>query len=223
MRWAARAERRMGGLVNGVAAAIASLTLFAAPASAASEKFRVDGDTLIYDSERVAAGEEEGIVSADVDLLLEMLRGNAQIKTLRLNSSGGEVYAASQMSDIVVDFELDTHVHGDCDSSCVTIFLAGTRRTMSRGSRIGFHQIFWSAENIESYYNREQKDQGWQTPWDFAAWMYLDTQEEMFAHLKYIISRGVDPAFAIETIKDPQAEMWRPRRRELLQAGVLTE
>lgn len=194
-----------------------------APAAAEAGKFRVDGDTLVYDTESPGPGEDTGIVSGDVDRLLELLRGTEGLARLQLNSSGGEVYAATQMSDIVVDFELDTHVHGDCDSSCVTIFLGGARRTMSRGSRIGFHQIFWSAENISSYYDREREEQGWQSPWDFAAWMYLDTQEEMYAHLTYIVSRGVDPGFAIETIKNPQAEMWRPRRRALIEAGVLTE
>lgn len=202
---------------------MAALFLSLLAGAAKAEKFRLDGATLIYDTESPEAHEEEGIVAADVEVLLSMLRSTPGIRTLQLNSSGGEVYSASQMSDIVLDFELDTHIHGDCDSSCVTIFLAGTRRTMSRGSRIGFHQIFWSAENIEGYYTREQEEQGWQSPWEFAAWMYLDTQEEMYAHLKYIVSRGVDPAFAIETIKDPQAEMWRPRRRALVEAGVLTE
>lgn len=202
---------------------MAALLLSLLAGAAKAEKFRLDGATLIYDTENPEAHEEEGIVAADVEVLLSMLRSTPGIRILQLNSSGGEVYSASQMSDIVLDFELDTHIHGDCDSSCVTIFLAGTRRTMSRGSRIGFHQIFWSAENIEGYYTREQEEQGWQSPWEFAAWMYLDTQEEMYAHLKYIVSRGVDPAFAIETIKDPQAEMWRPRRRALVEAGVLTE
>jgi|TARA_Y100000815_G_scaffold264162_1_gene279515 hypothetical protein len=186
-------------------------------------KLRLDGETLIYNTETPGPDEMTGIVSDDIDRLLELLRGPDPITTLQLNSAGGEVYAASQISDIVIDFELDTHVHGDCDSSCVTIFLAGARRSMSRGSRIGFHQIFWSAENIATYFDREAPGQGWQTPWDFAAWMYLDTQEEIYAHLTYIVSRGVDPRFAIETLRTPQADMWRPYRAELLAAGVLTE
>ena len=53
--------------------------------------------------------------------------------------------------------------------------------------------------------------------------MYLDTQQEVYANLRYLISRGVDPAFAIETIRDPQAEVWRPTRAELLAGGVLTQ
>ena len=204
------------------------LTLLAlAPAGASSAdgdaKLRVDGDTLIYDTETPGPDEEGGIVSDDVTLLLTLLRQHDGIRRMQINSSGGEVYAAHQISDIVVDFQLDTHVHGDCDSSCVTVFLGGARRTMSLGSRIGFHQIYWSPSNIASYYEREREDQNWTTPFDFASWMYRDTQQEMYNHLKYMLSRGVDPAFAIETIRDPQSDMWRPYRSELLKAGVLTE
>ena len=194
-----------------------------ASSALADGKVQIENDRLIYDTESPAEKEGIGITTDDVPLILQKLRENAGISVLQLNSSGGEVYAATQISDIVIDFELDTHVHGDCDSSCVTIFLAGGKRTMSRGSRIGFHQIFWSPENISAYYDRERSDQGWQTPFDFAAWMYLDTQEEIYAHLKYMISRGVDPAFAIETIANPRSEMWRPYRSELREAGVLTE
>ena len=186
-------------------------------------KFTLNDVTLVYDTESAGADEPAGITSDDVENLLKILRSDEFIRQLQINSSGGSVYAAQQISDIIIDFGLDTHVHGDCDSSCVTIFLAGKKRTMSRGSRIGFHQIFWSAENIASYYDRERGEQGWATPYDFAAWMYLDTQDEMYAHLKYITSRGVDPGFAIETIRNPQSEMWRPYRAELLKAGVLTE
>lgn len=192
-------------------------------ARADTSKIRIEGDALIYDTETPGPDETSGILSDDVEIILTHLRQNDALKTVHINSAGGEVYAASQISDIIIDFELDTHIHGDCDSSCVTVFLAGNNRTMSRGSRIGFHQIFWSAENIAKYYQGEREANGWDTPFDFAAWMYLDTQEEMYAHLKYMIARGVDPAFAIETIRNPQSEMWRPYRRELLAVGVLTQ
>lgn len=209
--------------LKATSAALALLGACLQPAVAESNKFFIDGDRLVYDTESPGATEDKGIANEDVALLLALLRDNPELKVLQLNSSGGAVYAAIQMSDIVVDFDLDTHVHGDCDSSCVTVFLAGDTRTMSRGSRIGFHQIYWAADNIEAYYERERAENGWSTPFEFAEWMYLDTQDEIYAHLRYMIDRGVDPAFAVETIRNPHAEMWRPYRAELLKAGVLTE
>ncbi|MFK7751566.1 MAG: hypothetical protein AB8B51_03355 [Sedimentitalea sp.] len=193
------------------------------PAHAESGKFYIDGTTLIYDTDTPNEDEYEGIKSADINILLDLLRDNDGIQTLQLNSNGGSVWASFKMSDIILDFELDTHVHGDCDSSCVTLLLAGQNRTMSRGSRLGFHQTYWSAKNIESYYNDNREDDGWDTPFDFAEWMYLDTQDEVYNQLKYMLSRDVDPVFAIESIRDPDASMWRPRRSELLRVGVLTE
>ena len=212
---------RMREALFGMLAAGGMLATGAAAAQEGSGKFRLDGDTLVYNTETPAEGEVSGILSEDVDVFLALLRANPGIAVVELNSSGGEVYAATQIKDVLIDFGLDTRVHGECDSSCVTVFLGGKRRTMSRGSRIGFHQIYWSAENIATYYENERETQGWKTPFDFAAWMYLDTQEEVYANLEYMLSRGVDPGFAIKT--NPQGDIWRPLRSELLQAGVLTE
>jgi hypothetical protein len=124
------------------------------------------------------------------------------------------------MARIVQDYELDTLVDGECSSSCVTIFLAGQAREMSRGSKIGFHQRSWSADGTQSYYDRWREDEGWDTPFDFASWVYQDTQSETWKELTFMISRGVDPEFAIET-KRMRSGIWFPGRRKLEQAGVL--
>ena len=114
-----------------VLAVLTALLTGPAGADTGTAKFAVDGDTLTYDSETPGPGETSGIALEDVAIMLDLLRGNEAITRLQLNSSGGELYAASQMSDIVLDFGLDTHIHGDCDSSCVLVFLAGAHRTMS--------------------------------------------------------------------------------------------
>lgn len=186
-------------------------------------RFSIDGTTLIFDSEQDNDAGLTSIAPEDAETLLNVLRANPGIETLQLNSSGGQVWAAYKMSDIVIDFGLDTHVHGDCDSSCVTVFLGGENRSMSRGSRIGFHQTSWNAGSIERYYEREREDSGWDTPFEFASWMYVDTQSEVYSALKYMIARGVDPAFAIETLQKPSNGMWRPYRIILRGVGVLTE
>ncbi len=205
-------------------AVLAGLLLGAAvPAAAQDSRFTVEMQTLIYDTDNTREGEPVGISEEDVPVLLRILRSSPAISRLQLNSSGGSVYYARQISDIVLDFELDTLVHGDCDSACVTVFLAGAKRTMTRGSRIGFHQIYWSRDDIAAYYAEERESSGWLTPFDFAAWLYMDAQGEVYTRLKYYVSRGVAPGFAIETVRNPQGGMWRPGRADLLKAGVLTE
>ena len=208
-------------LLRGIALALA---LCAGPVAARDTvpKLYVEGDTLIYDTVN-ATGPSSEIEAEDVEVLRALLQANPDVTTLQLTSGGGSVWAAQVISDIVIDFALDTRVDGDCDSSCVTIFLAGENRTMTLGSRLGFHQVQWSAQNIRDYYDREAEDFGWQDPWAFAEWMYLDTQQEVYRALNYMVSRGVDPGFAIQSIREPDGNMWRPYRAVLRAAGVLTE
>ncbi|WP_246139553.1 hypothetical protein [Falsiphaeobacter marinintestinus] len=188
-----------------------------------TSKFQIDDTTLIYDTEITIEGDEAEITNTDVDRLLKLLRGNPQITQLELNSSGGSVFAGNEMARIVIDFELDTLVSGECSSSCVTIFLGGTSRRMLLGSKIGFHQRQWPADAMESYYTRWSDDSGWNTPFDFASWVYEDTQSEMHTELMYLIERGVDPVFAIKTKGVLNADEWFPSRLELTRAGVLRE
>lgn len=185
-------------------------------------KLRVEGDTLIYDT--INASEDgEDITSDDIDLLRSLLNAHPEISLLELNSAGGSVWASQEISSIVISAGLDTTVNGDCDSSCVTIFLAGTNRSLTRGSRLGFHQNYWRADRIEQYYQSEREEAGWETPWDFAEWMYEDTQQEVYLHLTYMVNRGVDPAFAIQSVRRPDVSMWRPNPAVLRAANVLTE
>lgn len=185
-------------------------------------KFHVEGPVLIYDTEAAPDPDDREIQNGDLDDLLEILRGTEGIRSLRLNSTGGSVWAGSEMARVVIDFELDTVVEGECSSSCVSIFLGGTRRELARGGKLGFHQRSWSPGAMESYYDKYAGEEGWETPFDFASWVYEDTQSELFKEMSFMQSRGVALEFAIET-KRLRSTTWFPSRRELVQAGVLTD
>lgn len=208
-------------------AVLAMSLVLALPAAAAEDpgdaKFRLDGTTLIYDTETTVSGEEAEITTLDVDRLLALLRDNPDIETLELNSSGGSVYGGDEMARIVIDFGLDTVVSGVCSSSCVNIFLGGEGRRMMRGSKIGFHQRRWPVEAMEAYYENWREEKRWETPFDFASWVYRDTQTEMYNDLTFMISRGVDAEFAVRTKKVISSDEWFPPRAELVAAGVLRE
>ena len=92
-------------------------------------------------------------------------------------------------------------------------------------SDIGFHAGWWAADsaNVEDYYNSEKEDEGWETPFDFASWLYEDTQAEIFTEFEYLLGRGVKPQFAIQILRAGSDGMWYPRRKELLEGGILTE
>ena len=186
-------------------------------------KFHVEGNRIVYDTVNVDDPELAEITWADVDELERLLSEPADIRIVELNSSGGDIGAATYMADLVIDYELDTNVNGECASACTLVFLGGERRSVNRGSWLGFHQSWWEPEYVEQYFLENKDDEGWSSPFEFASWLYGDTQAEVLKNMQYFVERGVDPLFAIRTMQATSDDMWYPRRKELVSAGVIVE
>ncbi|PCJ06295.1 MAG: hypothetical protein COB16_13770 [Rhodobacteraceae bacterium] len=187
------------------------------------KKFSLEGQVLIYDTETKVKGSDAEMTIDDIDALQVALSKHPDVTELRLNSSGGSVFAGEEMAWIVIDYGLDTTVSGECVSACVDLFLAGERRRMMLGSKIGFHQRHWSTSSVKNYYDNWKEDEGWDNPFDFGSWIYGDTQSEIYQHLTYLVERGVDAGFAIETLRVESNGEWYPSRLKLIASGVLRE
>ena len=162
------------------------------------------------------------IEEGDRDKLATVLEKARNRKTIILSSEGGFTEEAMNIADLIIDYELDTHVVSHCESACGTIQLAGTKRTMKRGSKMGYHQSGWTLENITKVYEDAPAD--WNNSvFEFAIWIDQIAMNDSFDNLKYQLERGVDAQFAIKTLQAQSDDMWYPRRKELLEAGVLTE
>ena len=192
-------------------------------ATSQASKFELNGSTLIYDTSSASNEQDQQITWEDVDELDALLKSEQSIKEIELNSAGGDVEAAFYMADLIIDYELDTNVNGTCESACTLMLLAGERRTVERGSWVGFHQSYWDAPYIQGYFERNKDTKGWSNAFEFASWMYEDTQREVLRNLQYFVERGVDAGFAIKTMKATSDDMWYPRRKELEAAGVIVE
>ena len=197
--------------------------MFPLTATSQASKFDLNGSTLIYDTSSASDEREQEITWKDVDELNALLKSEQSIREIELNSAGGDVEAAFYMSDLIIDYELDTNVNGTCESACTLMLLAGERRTVERGSWVGFHQSYWDAAYIQGYFERNKDSKGWSNAFEFASWMYEDTQREVLRNLQYFVERGVDAGFAIKTMKATSDDMWYPRRKELEAAGVIVE
>ena len=137
------------------------------------EKFIISGDTIIYDTFKAKNELNQEINWEDVTEFEYLMRNNEGIKNLQLNSSGGLVEAAIYFSDIIIDYELNTHVDGECSSSCIFLFLGGEKRTLQRGSWIGFHKSSWSKEGLKEYYESYKDEKGWLDEFEFSEWLSL--------------------------------------------------
>ena len=191
----------------------------------AYEKFLINGEILHYNTELAVDEINRGIKEEDPDELLKTLKNNPKIKIIYLTSWGGLTSAAVEMADIIIDFELDTHVKEICFSACPLLLMGGETRTLERGSKIGFHRSSWGSESMKSFY----EDKGtrelyrWGNAFDFSSWVYDYSQEEIYSQFKYYLERGVSPSFVIETMKARSRDGWYPRRKDLLEANVITK
>ena len=197
--------------------------LFATSPLADTNKFKVNGDTIVYDTNLAEAKEDQEINWDDAEALEKLLRKNSNVKVLHLESYGGLTEAAQYIADVVIDYELNTYVDGECSSSCVIIFLGGEKRTLARGSWLGFHKTYWSSKDMKEYYEAEKENEEWESPFDFSEWVYADTQNLILEDFEYMLERGVSPAFVIKTLRADSDDMWYPRRKELVAAGVVND
>ena len=187
------------------------------------DKFKVEGSTLHYNTAWAKREDKRQITYDDVAGFKKILSDNPKINTVHLTSLGGELFAAKEIANLLIDFELHTHVRDICFSACPFILLAGEKRTMERGAKIGFHKSSSDVTKMKEYYKKNKEANGWRDPFEFTAWLHEATQEEMYDGFKLLIERGVAPDFAIETISADVGDGWYPRRKELLRARVLTE
>lgn len=72
--------------------------------------------------------------------LRQAIEAHPDIRLLELESNGGFVHEAAQIDAIIESHHLDTLVRGRCYSACTDIFLAGIRRFVGHGAKLGFHQ-----------------------------------------------------------------------------------
>ncbi|MDA0961804.1 MAG: hypothetical protein O2898_02680 [Proteobacteria bacterium] len=187
-----------------------------------AEKLRVEGAVIVYDTVDVP-DEHLDILPDDAAAFRAMLLRNPQVRVVHLNSYGGELTEARDMADMVTRRGLSTRVTGTCDSACVLIFLAGDQRSLASGAAIGFHRFSWAADSVRDFYDANAQDFDWSDPFDLAEWLYEDTQVKIFEHLNYMLARGVDPGFAIQTLREDSEGMWYPPRAVLIASGVVTD
>ena len=183
--------------------------------------FDRQGETLIYNTENTIGSKI--IDWGHSERLRIILEAHKDIKILKLHSAGGKLVEAIAMAEMIIDAGLDTHVDKQCNSSCLTMFLAGNKRTASLGAKFGSHRAHWQAKTMEEYYEFHKDDRYWETPFDFASWLYEDVQREVYEFIKYLTERGVTADIAYKTYRVGSGEYWYPTRAELLSSRILTE
>jgi hypothetical protein len=123
------------------------------------------------------------------------------IKTLVLDSPGGHVFAARAIAKRVRQLNIDTHVEGQCHSSCTLVYISGNRRSIAPAGRLGFHGYKYTA----------------------AGTLYKDIQQQQDTDASIFQQQGVKADFIEAIFTTPPQKLWQPSLPELQSAGVVDE
>ena len=178
-------------------------------------------------AEEFAVSNNELIISgsdiSDVDEILSILQNNENIERIVFDT----VYSGNQtdgieISDLIIDFELDTHIIDYCWGNCIFMFMGGQNRTMAKGSEISISMNGYRLEFIEGIIeNNDYEVIG--SLAEYIVWVDEIARVEIIEYFTLLLEQGVKPAFIIESIEKASKADWIPRRKQLLEANILTE
>ncbi|TNJ48181.1 hypothetical protein [Phaeobacter sp. B1627] len=159
-----------------------------------------------YVLEPDASGERlrfEGEITYGLTARLQALLATLpELREIELTSPGGHVYEARGAAQAIAAAGLETVASGECTSACTLLFIAGSRRRLAPGARLGFHGYGLAhAVHLPSY--------------DIAAAEARD--------MDYVLSRGISRAFATRMFATPPRSMWYPDEATLRAAAVLRD
>jgi|TARA_B100001964_G_scaffold232704_1_gene288841 hypothetical protein len=166
----------------------------------------------------------DSIEFEDPDILLELLKANPEVERIVfVNSHSGYPLIGFDFSDIIIDFELDTHILEACSGECIAAFLGGNKRTLERGAKIYFKYLGYTAEAIRGHSKTEWFKSDYEDFADYAEYIYKEGRSEIVDYFSLMTERGVKPEFAIETLVNGLEDWWTPRRSVLIKSNYLTE
>lgn len=127
-----------------------------------------------------------------------LLAGARGVRMVELDSPGGRLKEAGLIAAAVREGGWPTRAVGDCESACTLIYLAGSRRQLMPGARLGFHRAASGSVNpaLDALANR----------------MLAQTYREA----------GLPEHFLVRTLATPPQRMWYPARDELVGGGLIT-
>lgn len=143
-----------------------------------------------------------GIISPGIT---RELKGHLVMKpgivNIEFNSTGGNIFEARGIAKLIQERKLNTHISGNCYSSCTTAFIAGHTRTLGENARLGFHQ--YRVNSIKLFAPN------------------VNVKKELDKDIASFLKQGVSQAFLDRAFSIPHDDMWFPSHSELIEAGIV--
>jgi hypothetical protein len=137
------------------------------------------------------------IGSGDAQRLQAVADKTSTLRVVELDSPGGRLKEGERIAQWVRAKQWHTRTTGACESACTFIHMAGSKRQVLPGAKLGFHRASSGSVNpvLDRLANREM------------ARIYREA--------------GLPEAFVQRTLSTPAWSMWHPSREELIGADLL--
>ena len=179
-----------------------------------AEEFSISDNNLIISGQKIQ----------DSEKILSLLQNNQNIDTVIFKEvSGGSQLHAMEIGDILIDFEVDTHISGWCLGNCIYMFVMGEKRTMERGSEIGIEFYSYGQEQMRLILEDKSYEYYYDTLEEYIVWIDESARNDIVDYFSLLVERNIQPDFIIKSLKKGSIERWIPRRKELLEGNILTE
>lgn len=130
----------------------------------------------------------------------KFINENQSVRRVFLESNGGRLKEAENVTKLIKAKKLETYVEGRCLSFCTLIFLAGNPRFASPMARIGFHSPKFAGSD-----NSVANTSG--------------IEDSMALYRSF----NLPPEFLDKIFSTPFESMWYPTYEELVSAGVVNK
>lgn len=186
----------------------------------ARERISVDGDAIIYDG-----GVEITDASApyDADFIRGILASEKPIHRIILTGQFDMMVISRDVARVIDEFDLDTEIGDQCTDECLYIFVAGKKRVLHKGAKLGLRRQMVSALGVKGHFEENRERYGWKDEFGQAAMLYDVGQSDMRWALLNLMDHGVTLDFALRVFATPREDMWWPERDELVAGGVIAE
>jgi len=150
--------------------------------SADGRRLRLEGPLGLGDAERIRA----------------LAAKAGAVRIVELDSPGGRLKEGEEIAALVKRASWHTRTTGACESACTLVHMAGERKQLLPGAKIGFHRASAGTVNpvLDTLANREL--------------------------VRIYREAGLPERFIERTLATPASRMWYPSRDELVGAGLVS-
>jgi len=171
------------------------------------ESYSRPGDKVAYQLS-MSEDQRQLTIHGDFDIgittkVRSTIETHPQIKSVILNSRGGQIYEGRGLAKLFTEHAIDTYVHEECSSACATAFIGGKQRYISTRGKLGFHQ-YWVETTKYSHF----------VP-------FYDLRVEQQRDLALFEARGVDQSFLNRMFDQPANRVWFPDHSTLYDAQIV--